>query len=136
MSFRQSPQTLPLINAQVAAPGDLLGGQVPSLSRNVKLLIDTGARTTCIAVEVLNDLWLDMVKREIVDTPAGPGELGFYMADVGIIPTGTDRMIRHEVLVGGFLGTIGGYQGLLGRDLLAHYEFRMTACRDFSLLPA
>ena len=135
MSFRPSPQTLPLIDALVAAPGDLRGGSVPSLSGNVKLLIDSGAKTTCIAVEVLQDLWLDMVERKTVDTPTGEGMLGFYMADVGIFPTGSGRMIRHEVLVGGFLGTISGYHGLLGRDLLAHYDFRLTACKRFSQTP-
>ena len=125
----------PLIDATIATPGELRGGKVPSLSQNVKLLIDTGARTTCISVEILNNLWLDMVKREVVDTPAGPGELGFYMADVGIFPTDGSGMRRHEVLVGGFLGQTHRYHGLLGRDLLAHYDFRMTACKSFSLTP-
>ena len=45
-------------------------------------------------------------------------------------------MRRHGMEVGAYLGQTHADYGLMGRDLLAHYDFKMTARKSFSLLPA
>jgi hypothetical protein len=53
-----------------------------------------------------------------------------------VIGGGTGGLsVLAAVPVGAYLGQTHTYHGLLGRDLLAHYDFRMTACESFSLLP-
>ena len=105
------------------------------LSRDVTLLVDSGAAFSCIAAEVIFNLSLDWLRQEPVSTPGGPDSLNIYMADVGIVPTDGSAMRRHGMEVGAYLGQTHAYHGLLGRDLLAHYDFRMTACERFALLP-
>ena len=43
--------------------------------------------------------------------------------------------VLAAVPVGAYLDRTHTYHGLLGCDLLAHYDFRMTACERFALLP-
>ena len=127
--------TLPLLTARIAPFGGLAGGAPTTVSRDVILLVDSGAAFTCIGSEVIFNLSLDPTGQAQVTLVSGPDSLNMYMADVGIFPNDGSGMRRHGIEVGTFLGQTHRYQGLLGRDLLAHYEFRMTACRDFSLLP-
>jgi hypothetical protein len=134
-SLRESGMTaLPLITARIAPFGGLAGGAA-SASQDVTLLVDTGAAITCIADEVIFNLSLDWVRQEQVSLVSGPDRLNMYMAEVGIFPTDDSGMRHHRVEIGTFLGQSHIYQGLLGRDLLAHYDFRLTACRDYSLVP-
>ena len=136
MSYRALTQNLPLIKARVSDVGGLTPGSgVQALSRNITLLVDTGADMTCISVEILHDLMLPRLEKRAVSTPTGPGELGVYMADVGIWLTDGSPMKTHPIRVSGFLGRAPEYHGLLGRDLLAHYHFEMTQCAGYQLLP-
>jgi len=88
---------------------------------------------TCVSVELLHELLLPRLEKRPVSTPTGPGELGVYMADVGIWLTDGSQMKLHSIRVSGFLGKAPEYHGLLGRDLLAHYHFEMTHCTRFEL---
>ena len=126
---------LPLITARIAPYGGLAGGPSLGLCRDVTLLVDSGAAFSCIAAEVIFNLSLDWLRQEPVSTPGGPDSLNIYMADVGIVTTDGGAMRRHGMEVGAYLGQTHTYHGLMGRDLLAHYDFRMTACESFSLLP-
>ena len=70
---------LPLIRARIAPLGGLRGGLQDGGSgggsgtrfRDVMLLVDTGASSSCISNEIAFDLQLDMYRQEIVNTPAG-----------------------------------------------------------------
>ena len=121
--------TLPLIMARIAPYGALAGGLAggPSSGQwcDVTLLVDSGAAFSCIAAEIIFNLSLDWLRQESVSTPGGPANLNIYMADVGIFPTDG----------GAYLGQTHAYHGLLGRDLLVHYDFRLTACKSVSLRP-
>ena len=137
MSRPPSSPTLPLIRACIAPLGGLRDGAPAGASRDVLLLVDTGASNSCIANNIAFDLGLDLLRRDVVTTPGGITELNFYMADIGIMPTDGTALHRHEILVGGSLGRSPEYHGLLGRDLLAHYHFEMTRSRAFRLtMPA
>ena len=125
---------LPLITARIAPFGGLAAGAA-SASQDVTLLVDTGAAITCIADEVIFNLSLDWVRQEQISLVSGPDRLNMYMADVGIFPSDNSGMRHHRVEIGTFLGQSHKYHGLLGRDLLTHYEFRMTGCERFSLVP-
>ena len=135
MSRPPSSQNLPLIRARIAPLGHLRAGAPASRSQDVLLLVDTGASSSCIANDIALDLGLDLHSRDVVTTPGGITQLSFYMADIGIQPTDGTTFQRHEMLVGGSLGTTPGYHGLLGRDLLAHYHFEMTQCAGYQLRP-
>ena len=121
------------ITARIAPYSGLAGGPSLGLWRDVTLLVDSGAAFSCIAAEVIFNLSLDL--RQHRSTPGGPDSLNIYMADVGIFPTDGGAMQRHGMEVGAYLGQTHIYHGLLGRDLLAHYDFRLTACERFSLTP-
>ena len=133
MSRQPCSPNLPLIRARIAPLGGLRGGAAANRWQDVLLLVDTGASNSCIANTIAIDLGLDLLRRDVVTTPGGVTQLGFYMADIGIMPTNGTTFQRHEVLVGGALGQSPEYHGLLGRDLLAHYHFEMTHCARFEL---
>lgn len=57
------------------------------------------------------------------------------MAEIGIFPTDGGAMRHHSIEIGEFQGSTSCFHGLMGRDLLAHYDFRLTACESFSLIP-
>lgn len=125
---------LPLITARIAPFGGLAGGS-PSVWHDVTLLVDSGAAITCIASEIIFNLSLNPTGQARVTLVSGPDSLNMYMADVGIFPTDDSGLRRHGIEIGTFLGQTHRYHGLLGRDLLARYDFRMTACSAYSLVP-
>lgn len=137
MSRRPFSPSLPLIRARIAPLGGLRGGAPAGRWRDVLLLVDTGAGNSCIVNTIAIDLGPDLLRRDlrrdVVTTPGGVAQLGFYMADIGIMPTNGTTFQRHGALVAGSLGQSPEYHGLPGRDLLAHYHFEMTRRARFRL---
>lgn len=100
------------------------------------LLIDTGADTTCISPQVVQQLNLMAIGLVPVSVPTGQGVLSKYLVDIGIpfvstTPPGSAPVSAQVVVVPNievieYQGVSQHYQGLLGRNMLASGHFSLS----------
>ena len=96
------------------------------------LLVDTGASTTCISPQVVNQVGLRTMGKKPAGVASGPVELNTYLVDIVVLfgnpQKGSSTMYLIEgLLVMEFGGDTINYHGLLGRDVICKGFFSMEA---------
>jgi len=96
------------------------GGETGPGPRNVRGLIDTGASNSTISPTLVDELGIRPIDKVLVQTPGGSGYVSRYRVRLYFPPNGF--VVKAYALTAS-LGS-SRLHCLIGRDVLAHADFR------------
>jgi hypothetical protein len=135
LSIQYNPKVGPLLQVAIFPIGftPQTGAVTPLNPTFYMSLIDTGASCTCITEKVIRDVGLSPVGKQQVGGVHGSGTTNAYQFQLGLIfptaqlPTGVVNVNLTLFPVNGIeFKSLGGFDVLLGRDILCQGAFSMS----------